>query len=319
MNQGGYPPNYKFPAKYAWMDGAIVPWSEARLHVNSGAVTQAASVFEGIRAYWNREQEELYVFKLAEHLDRLFDSSMKILRLSIPFSRQDLADALVELIKRNEFREDIHLRTTCYFGLGERQSVDPAEVYMGACITAGPLPQSSAIKTGIQCCVSSWERISDHSQPPRIKAAANYLSVRLATIQAKVDGYDDALLLNREGKVSEAPVSCIFMVRNGTVITPPITSNILESITRTTLIHIYREELGIETVERDIDRTELYIAEELFLCGTGREVTPVVSVDRLPVADGQPGPLTRQVQDMYFDIVRGKSEKYLNWLTPVYH
>lgn len=317
MNGKGYPPGFTVPAEYAWMDGEFVHWTQARVHVSSLAFTQGASTFEGVRAYWNKEEGQLYILKLDEHLNRLFNS-MKMLRLTIPFSKQDLAKVVVELLVKNEFRKDVYLRVNSYFGLGDRQSVDPAQVHTGACITAVPSSQTPIIESGIHCCFSSWERISDRVQPPRIKAAANYFTVRLSTIQARVDGYDEALLLNHEGRVSEAPNACLFIVRNGVVITPLITNNILESITRATLLNLFHDELDTETMEREIDRTELYLADEVFLCGTGREITPVVSVDRLLVGDGRVGSLTRQIQSVYFDAVRGKNEKYKGWLLPVY-
>jgi branched-chain amino acid aminotransferase len=317
VNGKGYPPDFAVPAECVWMDGEFVHWAQATVHVSSLAFTQGASIFEGIRAYWNNEKEQLYILKLDEHLNRLFNS-MKMIRLTIPFSKQDLAQAVVELLSKNKFREDVYLRVNSYFGLGDRQSVDPTQVYMGACITAVPSLQPHIIERGINCCVSSWERSSDRVQPPRIKAAANYFTVRLSTIQAKVDGYDEALLLNHEGRVSEAPNACLFIVRNGVVITPEITNNILESITRATLLNLFHDELDTETMEREVDRTELYLADEVFLCGTGREITPVVSIDRLLVGDGRVGSLTRQIQSVYFDAVCSKNEKYKGWLLPVY-
>jgi branched-chain amino acid aminotransferase len=317
VNGKDYPYGFAVPAEYAWMDGEFINWTQARVHVSSLAFTQGASTFEGIRAYWNNEEEQLYILKLDEHLNRLF-KSMRILRLTIPFSTQDLVKAVVDLVIKNKFREDVYLRVNSYFGVGDRQGFDPAQVYMGACITAVPSPQLSIIESGIHCCISSWERSSDRIQPPRIKAAANYFTVRLSTVQARVDGYDEALLLNHEGKVSEAPNACLFIVRNGVVVTPMITNNILESITRATLLNLFHDELGTETMEREIDRTELYLADEVFLCGTGREITPVISIDRLMVGDGRVGYLTRQIQRAYFDAVRGKNENYKCWLLPVY-
>ncbi|MFC2040885.1 branched-chain amino acid transaminase [Chloroflexota bacterium] len=317
MQKRGFPPNYKSPAKYAWLDGEFVPWLEAKVHVRTVAFIHGANVFEGVRAYWNKEQEELYILKLHEHMDRLFQS-MKMLRLTISFSKEELSNALVELIVKNEFKEDVHARPTAYFGLGEINTVDPNRVYMGACITADPRAPRTVLKTGINCCVSSWERISDRTLPPRIKASANYLNGRLAHVQARVDGYDYPIFLNHEGRVTEGTAACVMLVRNGVVITPSVTSNILESITRASLLKLFREELGVEAIEREVDRTELYIADEIFTCGTNSEITPVVSVDRIPVADGKPGRLTCQMQDLYFDIVRGNNKKYMNWLTPVY-
>ncbi|MFC1939521.1 branched-chain amino acid transaminase [Chloroflexota bacterium] len=317
MQQRACPPNYKAPAKYAWMDGEIIPYDDAKIHVRAIVIQHGANVFEGIKAYWNQKEEELYILKLSEHMDRLFQS-MKMTRMAIPFSKDELCEASIELLAENEFKEDVHFRPTSYVGLGDTYTVDPDAVYMGHFITAVPRPAPASLKTGYHCCISSWERISDRVMPPRIKAAGNYLNSRLAALQAKVDGYDYPILLNHEGRVTEGPAACLLMVRNGKVISPSITSNILESITRKTLLQLVRAELGIETVEREVDRTELYIADEIFFCGTRREVTPVVSVDRIAVGDGNPGPLTLKIQDMYFDIARGKVPKYKSWLTPVY-
>ncbi len=314
----GYPPNFKPTAKFTWLDGEIVPWEDARIHVSCPAIAFGASVFEGIRVYWNEAEEELYVFRLGDHLDRLANS-MKMLRLTIPFNREDLFNGVLEITRRNGWREDAYASTYAYLGLGERFSIDPERVYMGAWINSMRMPRAGTVQTGLNCCISSWERNSDNIQPPRIKASANYLVFRLASVQARLDNYDETILLNHEGKVTEAPGSCIFMVRDGVACTPPVTSNILEGITRETLLKLLPEELGIPTVERTIDRTELYIADEILLCGTGKEIAPVVSMDRHLVADGTPGPVTRRIQDLYFDIVRGKVPKFRDWLTPVYH
>ena len=316
MKEEEYFDRYKDKVKYGWMDGEFVPFPEAKLHVRAISF-YGANVFEGIRAYWNEEKQELYIFRLKEHIDRLFNS-MKMLRMSIAFSNEDIFNAQVELLSRNEFREDIHSRPTAYFGLGDINTVDPDKVYMGACITAIPSPKASGIETGVHCCISSWQRISDQDMPPRIKMAANYMNGRLGSVQAKADGYDHPIYLNHEGRVTESTGACILMVRDGVVIAPPITANLLESITRATLLKLFREELGVEAVERDVDRTELYIADEVFMCGTGNQVTPVISVDRFPVADGQPGSITRKIQDLFFEIVRGNLPKYRDWLTPVY-
>jgi len=243
---------------------------------------------------------------------------MKMMRITPPFSRTELLEASVELVRRNRWRADSYLMPTAYLGFGDRLSVDPEKLHMGAFITSWLMPQLPAIQTGIHCAVSSWERISDHAQPPRIKANANYVAFRLATVQAKLDNYDEAILLDHQGKVSEAPGACIFIIRDGIAITPTVTSSILESITRAVLLQLFSEELGIVVQEREVDRTELYIADEVLLCGTGKEIVPVLSVDRHAVADGQPGTLTRRIQNLYFKTVRGESEKYRDWLTPVY-
>ncbi len=302
--------------RWAWLDGEFVPWSEAKLHVRTECVMRGANVFEGVRGYWDDSAAELRVLQLDEHLDRLH-RSMKVLRLAVPYSRRDLRAISLELLRRNEFREDVHLRPTVYFGEGDGFAHTPETIHMGAFITA-TAQRARRNTTGIACAVSSWQRISDRDVPPRVKAAGNYINARLAIVQARVDGYDNAILLNAEGKVTEAPAACLFLIRDGVAVTPTVTSGILDSLTRSSLLRLFRDELGVAVEEREVDRTELYHADEVFLCGTHTEVLPVVSVDRYPVGSGAVGPLTATLRDLFFDIVRGRVPKYGAWLTPVY-
>jgi branched-chain amino acid aminotransferase len=302
--------------RWAWLDGEFVPWSEAKLHVRTECVMRGANVFEGVRGYWDDSAAELRVLQLDEHLDRLH-RSMKVLRLEVPYSRRDLRAISLELLRRNEFREDVHLRPTVYFGEGDGFAHTPETIHMGAFITA-TAQRARRNTTGIACAVSSWQRISDRDVPPRVKAAGNYINARLAIVQARVDGYDNAILLNAEGKVTEAPAACLFLIRDGVAVTPTVTSGILDSLTRSSLLRLFRDELGVAVEEREVDRTELYHADEVFLCGTHTEVLPVVSVDRYPVGSGAVGPLTATLGDLFFDIVRGRVPKYAAWLTPVY-
>ena len=302
--------------RWAWLDGEFVPWAEAKLHVRTECVMRGANVFEGVRGYWDERAAELRVLQLDEHLDRLH-RSMKVLRLEIPWSRRDLREISLELLRRNELREDVHLRPTVYFGEGDGFAHTPETIHMGAFITA-TTQRARRNTTGIACAVSSWQRISDRDVPPRVKAAGNYINARLAIVQARVDGYDNAILLNADGKVTEAPAACLFLIRDGVAVTPTVTSGILDSLTRSTLLRLFRDELGVAVEEREVDRTELYHADEVFLCGTHTEVLPVVSVDRYPVGSGAVGTLTATLRDLFFDIVRGRVAKYGAWLTPVY-
>lgn len=302
---------------YAWIDGQFVPYDEARIHVRTECVMAGVNVFEGVRAYWSEEHQELYAFRLADHMRRL-GQSMKPLRLALPYSLDELAEALLELLRRCQFRADVHCRPTAYFGEGERFSVDPEKIHMGAFITAVEAPTSQAVWKGLRAGVSSWQRISDRCMPPRIKAGANYYNGRLAFVEVRQAGYDTPILLNDRGKVSEGWGSCLLIVRNGAPVMPPFSSDILESITRETLAYLCKKELDIQPMEREVDRTELYIADEVFLCGTAGEVTPITSVDGVPVGDGQVGPLTAKLRDLYFEVVRGKRPGYQHWLTPVY-
>jgi branched-chain amino acid aminotransferase len=296
-----------------WMNGKLVPQAEAVLPVNSAAVFYATNVFEGLRAYWNGEDEELYCFRLAEHFSR-FRESMKMMRFTIPFSDEDLYEAVRAVLSGNDLREDIHMHMVAYVTGTGLDATTPTGLYINPRRRAGVEEG-----TGLSCCVSSWVRTADNAIPIRLKSGSNYQNGRLATLQALADGYDQPILLNKEGHVAEGTGATFFMVRKGRLVTPPITADILESITRTTLIDpICPELLGMGVAEREIDRTELYVAEEAFFCGSGYEITPIVSIDRFPLGDGQVGPITRRLQRAYMDIVRGADKRFAEWRTPVY-
>jgi branched-chain amino acid aminotransferase len=299
--------------RHVYLDGKLVPYADARIHVQSTAVKYGGSVFEGLRAYWNPAHEELYVFRLPEHVDRLF-ASMRLMRMQHSLTREEVGGSILEVLRKNQPREDVHVRQTAYLsGDGDMDDTGPVALAVDA------RPRKATRKPGIAVGISSWTRISDVSMPPRIKCSANYQNGRLAVLEAKANGYDGALLLNTRGKLAEAPGACCFILRGGVPITPPVTADILESVTRATLLELFRTELGQAPVERDIDRTELCLAEEAFLCGSGWEITPVVSIDRLLLGDGvQPGPVTQAIQSCYFAVVRGEKPAYRHWLTPVY-
>jgi branched-chain amino acid aminotransferase len=300
------------------MNGRLIPWDEARIHIRTDAVMYGANVFEGIRAYSDNSAKQLYIFRLHEHLDRLFNTSMRVLRMKIDLSADEFSGAILELIHANDFRDDIHIRPTVYFGAGEPWSFDPAKIEILTSISAIPMPTSPRLQRGIQVCVSSWRRLQDTSLPPRVKAGANYLQARYVSMEATVNGYDGAIILNEAGKVAEGPGACFMMLRGGRVVTPPVTAGILESITRLSLMELIRHRLGVEVVERDIDRTELYLADEAFFCGTAAEVLPIIGVDRYAIGSGEVGRFVRSLQDLYFSVARGKESEYAQWLTPVY-
>lgn len=276
------------------------------------------NVFEGIRGYWNSERRQLYLFKSEEHFARLRQSA-NVLRIKPTHDTDALRTACVELLRALECEEDVHLRVVVYVGESEDTfGLDPTGTQVGAFIFAFARSRAETLDAGISVAVSSWERIRDHSMPPRVKAGANYLNSRLAEAQAKTDGYDSAVLLDDRGKVTELPGACVMLVRNNRLITPAVTDSILESITRSTLLDLARRELGIAIEERPIDRTELYVADELLACGTNEEVTPIVSVDRYLVGDGMPGQITRALQNSYFDLVRGTGADQESSLLPIY-
>ena len=305
-------------AEYIWRNGSIIPWEEATIHVNSVGHASVAGIFEGIKAYWNEEESQLYVFRIHEHYRR-FLASIKMVRFSFPYSLEDLVHATLDLLRANEYRRDVYIRPYIFQKgivreLLQAEPGKPVELI----IDSWPFTSYQDPERALHVCVSSWTRISDNILPPRLKCFSNYHNGRLAAMEAKVSGYDWPILLDDRGKVTEGPGACLAMVRDGKLVTPPITSNILESVTRDTVIHIAQEILNIPVEERVIDRTELYMADELFFLGTGWEIMPVASVDRLPVGDGKPGPTTQAIREGYQKIVRGIDKRYPEWRTPVW-
>ena len=301
-------------AKYVFMNGEIIPWDDARVHVFTPIAKYGTGVFEGIRGYWNAEDEEMYLFRLKEHMQRLHQSQ-SFMRFDEIVDGDDLIEKTIELIRANGFRETVHIRVVIHVeGEGDLASRGP----VGTAITAIPRPLPKKVVDGCSAQVSSWLRIPDHAMPLRVKCNANYNNGRLALLQARADGYEAAIMLTTRGKVSEGPSMCFFMVRDGVPVTPNVTSDILESITRQTILEICREYLDLDPVEREVDRSELYGAEEAFFCGTGWEITPVTSIDQLPVGDGQVGPVVRRLQETYFNLAEGKIPDHPEWRTPVY-
>jgi branched-chain amino acid aminotransferase len=296
-----------------WMNGRLRTQDEAVLPVNSAAVFYATNVFEGLRAYWNERDGELYAFRLADHVARLRES-MKMMRFTVPYTDDDLYEAVRQVLAGNEVREDVHMHLVAYVLGAGLEATTPTGLY----INPRRRPRVTEGK-GLACCVSSWTRTSDNAIPIRLKCGANYQNGRLARLQARADNYDDPIFLNQRGKVAEGTGATFFMVRKGRLVTPTTSSDILESITRATLIEeLGPGVLGLEVVEREIDRTELYTAEEAFLCGSGYEITPITSIDRFPLGTGQIGPLTRRLSAAYMDLVRGIDTRRPEWRTPIY-
>lgn len=293
-------------------NGQAIPFAEARLHPLAVGVAYGVAVFEGLRAYMHPTDGSLSVFRLEEHLARL-QQGMKVMRFADPPSTEVLRAAVLEVLRLNAPDEDAYLRVQAQIeGLGTLASTGP----VGWIAAALPRERSPKFATGLAATVSSWTRIPDNAMPPRVKATANYHASRLANLQARTDGYDSALLLTARGKVSEAAAACLFLLRDGVLVTPGKSSDILESVTRETVL-VLAAEAGLAVEQRDVDRTELYVAEEVFLCGTGQELVAVTSVDRLPVGDGRPGPVTRQLQAAYEAVVRGTTDAHPEWRTRV--
>ena len=292
-----------------YRDGEFVPWNEATVHVFSPLAKYGAGVFEGIRGYWSERRGKMLLFRLREHMERL-EVSQRIMRFEAIVPAGDLCEATLELVRRNRFRTSVHIRPTVYVG-GDGGSA--ARGPIGTFITAVPRGTPDRVREGCTAQISSWERISDRSMPARAKANANYNNARFAAIQAGLDGYDAAIMLNSRGKVSEGQGMCVFLIRDGVAVTPAITSDILESITRDTVVTLLGE-FGVDTQERDVDRTEFFAASEAFFCGTGWEITPINAVDGAPIGAGRPGAVTRRLQEAYFNLVTGVSDDRPEWL-----
>lgn len=300
---------------YLWWNGRQVRWEEATVHVTELGWSTVGAVFEGIRAYWNEEAGEAFVFRLREHLERL-SRSMKLVRLEQKYSIDELAAAILQLLRDNECREDTYINPVAYRGSGPR-SFSGFSPDSQMFIATRPMPSHLLTGKTVKARVSSWRRISDDVMPPRVKNISNYRNSQLASMEAALDGYDVAILLNAQGKVAEGPGACLMLVRDGKLITPDITSSILESITRDALIQLAREELGLVVEERTVDRTELYIADEVFLCGTAAEITPIVEIDHYEIGDGTIGPITRRLEQLFHDVLRGRHSLRAEWRTPV--
>lgn len=298
--------------QYINLNGILTPYSEAKLHVSSVAVKYGASVFEGIRGYWNNEQDQLYLFSLHSHIERLFES-MKLMKMKHNYSPEEIIVQIEETIKRNDIKEDCYVRVAA--SIEENGPIDSQGPVL-INIAAFPLGRKPK-QDGIKVSISSWTRISDNMMPPRIKCVANYQNGRLALIQAKEDGYDNTILLNKNGKISEAPTATVFFVKNGIMYTPSRTCGILESITREFLINVALKK-GIKIVEREVDRSECYVSDEAFLCGTGAEIIPIISIDKHIIGDGRQGRLTTELRDIYIKTVYGQFNENRKYLYPIY-
>jgi branched-chain amino acid aminotransferase len=305
----------KHPA-YLWLNGQRIRWEDGTIHVSELGWSTIGAVFEGIRGYWNAQEGELYVFRLQEHLERLV-RSMKLVRLPLHYTIDELTDATRDLLRANEAQSDTYIFPLAYSANSYTSRYDRPDVESALQILTRPM--ASHLNTGLQykAKVSSWRRISEDVMPPRVKNISNYRNGQLARMESALDGYDTSLIINNAGKVSEAPGACVMLVRDGKLITPDLTSGILESITRDALIVLAREELGMPVEERQVDRTELYVADEVFLCGTAAEISPVVSIDHYDVGTGETGPVTRQLEQLFERILRGQEPSYSHWNTPV--
>jgi len=305
--------------KYAWKNGAFVDWESATVHVCCINGIASSGVYEGIRGYWNQEAKQLYLFGLKAHIRRLFNS-MKILRLEIPFSKEDLEESIPELVRRNAYKENIYIQPNVFTYSPPFGALPPGTPTTWITLIAFPRPSGLGELHTRKVGVSAWIRPTDQMSPPRLKSIANLLNGRLAETEMKQAGYEESIQLTIGGKVAEMGAGAnICLVSEGTVITPSDRESILEGVTKDTIFRIAEQSLGLKTCAREVDRTELYVADEVFTCGTGHaEVTPVISVDGVPIGDGNPGETTTKVRNLYHDIVMGKVPGYKDLLTPVY-
>ncbi|EFR32657.1 branched-chain-amino-acid transaminase [Peptoniphilus harei ACS-146-V-Sch2b] len=301
---------------YVFYNGEIVEEEKVSISIRSKVVNYGLGVFEGIRAYWNEEEEQLYAFKLVEHYERFLQSA-KVANLKVGYTAEELADYTIELLRKNGFRETTYIRPIAYKD-GKTVGIS-LHGHEDDCVVIYLQPMGKYIdREAFKVKVSSWVRIADNMLPPRTKATAGYLNSALASFEATKNGYDEAVLLNRNGFVCEGPGENIFLYKKGKLMTPPASDDILEGITRDLVMKLAKEELGIECVEKSVARTELYNADEVFFSGTAMEVAPVVEVDDIKVADGKPGKVCLELKKLFADLTHGRNPKYMDSLRPVY-
>lgn len=303
--------------KYAFFKGKIVPFGEAKISVMTHAFNYGTGVFEGIRGYWNAEKSQMFIVKLREHFERLERSAKLALKTSLKYSLSELVSFTVELARKNDYREDIYLRPI-YYKSQEKIGLGLIGVEEDFCMFVSPFGAYLDVTKGIRVCVSSWWRISEKSAPQGAKITGSYFNSSLAKAEALENGYDEAILLSHQKTVAEGSGENLFLVKHGKLITPPLSETILPGITRGCIMELAEKELGIKTVERQVNQDELYAADELFFCGTGAQVSPIIEVDKKKIGSGGVGPVTRKLQDVYFSAARGDNPKYADWVTPVY-
>lgn len=302
--------------KHAFFEGKFVAIEDAKVSVMTHALNYGTGCFEGIRAYWNAEDEQLYAFRLKEHFERMH-RSCRILRIDLPYSVEELCELALGLLRREGYRQDVYIRPLAYKA-EEVIGVRLHDLRDGFAMFAVPFGRYIEKEEGAHVCISSWQRVDDNASPARAKITGAYINSAFSKTDAMLSGYDEALVLTATGHISEGSAENFFMVRDGYLVTPPVTSNILEGITRDTIMTLAREEMGLRTIQRSVDRSEIYICEEAFLCGTGVQVAAITHIEHRPVGTGTLGPIVSRLRELYFDVVRGKNPKYGSWCTPVY-
>ena len=301
--------------KYAYFRGEIVPFAQANISIMTHAFNYGTGCFEGIRGYWNEDQEQMYILKLREHYQRLLHSC-RVLHIKINLTLSDLCKLTVELVKRNAYEQDVYIRPLAYkseekIGLGLHGIEDDFAIYLA------PFGDYLDVSKGIKVCISKYRRISGHSMPTGAKLTGTYFNSSLAKADALSRGFVEAITLSHKGNIAEGSGENIYMVKKGKLITPPLSDDILPGITRTAIMELAKKELGVKTIEKSIKPAQLYKANELFFCGTGVQISPITQVDKKKIGKGKVGPLTKEIQQIYFKAVRGELARYKKWLTPV--
>lgn len=308
----------KNPNEVIYFEGQFVPADNAVISVKTNGFLYGTSIFEGIRGYYVADKKAIAIFRLKAHYERIIQNGRMCFLdpADLGLDLQKLIDITVELVKKNKPAEDMYIRPTLY-KTGDVITPSLHLTKTDLCIWTRPMGEYLALEKGLNVCVSSWRRLRDNAIPARIKAGGAYMNTAIAVTDARLGGYDDAIFLTESGNVSEGSAMNLFLVKGGKLVTPAVTENILEGVTRDTVMKLAKKELGLETVERTIDRTELYTAEEAFFCGTGAQVAPITAIDRRPVGTGEIGPVVKQLQQIYFEVVRAQRKEYADWITLV--
>jgi branched-chain amino acid aminotransferase len=302
--------------KYAYFGDKIIPYSDAKVGLLTHGLNYGTGVFGGIRGYWNEEEKELFVFRPLDHFQRFLEST-RLLRMELPQSREECVKVLLELIRKEDLHEDIYVRPLAFYSdeiIGVRlHNVTPI-------LTISVLPFGRYLEKeeGAHVMFSSWRRIDDNMIPARGKITGAYVNSALAKSDANLSGFDEAIMLNQDGHVAEGSAENVFILRKGKFVTPPVTDNILEGITRNTMMTLLRDDLGMEVVERPVDKSEVYLADEAFMVATGAQVVAITKIDHRVLGTGHMGAVTQKLRDLYFNVVRGKVPKYRQWCQPVF-
>jgi len=304
------------PNSLAFFQGEIVPVDQAKVSIMTHALHYGTAIFEGIRGNWNKDNSNLYVFRMKEHYDRLLQGC-SIMMIDIPYSSDDLCQITLDLLKKSGYQQDVYIRPLAYKSPELVANLKLQELENDFSLMIVPFGQYIDTDGAIKCCTSSWRRMDDTIIPPRVKISGHYVNSILAKTEATLAGFDEAIMLTQAGDVSEGSGENLFLINGNSIITPLVGDNNLTGITRDSVITIAKRELNIDIQERSVRRSELYLADEIFLTGTAAHVTPVGELDNRKISDGEVGPITRQLQELYLDAIRGSLDQYLYWCTPV--